>query len=118
MKSVPKFMQRAHRTGIRGIVLFAPLPDVALPPQSGRPRSKEDIVSQSGPLSKGSVGRTGRDEALMSSVEATSASARRRRRFKGNDVEHRARKTFHMVQLGDVSASRQALDGACLAQVI
>ena len=43
------------------IVLFAP-PDVSLPPQSGRPGSEEDIVSQSGPLAKGSVGRTGRDE--------------------------------------------------------
>ena len=79
MKSVPKFMQGAYRTGMRQvldavslgeergddsrveIVLLAP-PDVSLPPQSGRPGSKDDTVSQSGPLSKGSVGRTGRDE--------------------------------------------------------
>ena len=82
MKSVPKFMQGAYRTGMRQaldtvslgeergddllansrveIVSLAP-PDVSLPPQSGRLGSKEDIVSQSGPLSKGSVGRTGRD---------------------------------------------------------
>ena len=38
------------------IVCPAP-PDVSPPPQSGRPGSKEDTVSQSGLLSKGSVGR-------------------------------------------------------------
>ena len=30
-------------------------------------------------------------------------------------MEQRARRAFHMVQLGEVSAGRQALDGACLA---
>ena len=48
--------------------------------------------------------------SLISSVEAASGSSRRRRRFKGDNVEQRARRAFHMVQLGEVSA-----DGACLA---
>ena len=30
-------------------------------------------------------------------------------------MEQRARRAFHMVQLGEVSAGRQVLDGACLA---
>ena len=124
MKSVQKFMQGAYRTGmrqaldavslgeepgddllqIRGWKLFFALPDVSLPPQLGRPGSEQDIVSQSGP-----------EVSLISSVEAASARARRRRRFKGDDVEQRARRAFHMVQLGEVSACRQALDGAFLA---
>ena len=53
--------------------------------------------------------------SFISSVVAASASARRRRRFKGDCVEQRARRAFHTVQLGEVSACRQALDGACLA---
>ena len=51
--------------------------------------------------------------SLISSEEAASASSRRRRRFKGDNVEQRARRA--MVQLGEVSAGRQALDGVCLA---
>ena len=39
----------------------------------------------------------------------------RRKKFKGDNVEQRARRALHMVQLGEVSAGRQALDGACLA---
>ena len=35
--------------------------------------------------------------------------------FKGDDVEKRARRAFHMVQFGEVSAGRQGLDGASLA---
>ena len=30
-------------------------------------------------------------------------------------MEPRARRAFHMVQLGEVSAGQQALDGACFA---
>ena len=108
MKSVPKFMQGAYRTRMRQALdavslgeergddllqirgwklFFFASPDVSLPLQSGRPGSEEDIVSQSGPLPNGSVGPIGRDEPHQ----------------------------FHMVQLGEVSAGRQALDGACLA---
>ena len=53
--------------------------------------------------------------SLASSVEATNAQARRRRRIDGDNVGRRARRAFHMVQLGEVSAGRQALDGASLA---
>ena len=95
------------------IVLLAH-PDVSLPPQSGRPASQEDIVSHSDLFQRGQCVELV-EMSLISSVEAESASARRRRRFKGDDVEQRARRAFHMVQLGEVSAGRQALDGACLA---
>ena len=52
---------------------------------------------------------------LASSVEATNAQARRRRRIDGDDAERGARRAFHMVQLGEVSAGRQVLDVASLA---
>ena len=38
-----------------------------------------------------------------------------RRRRNGDSVEKRARRASHMVQLGELSAGRQALEGACLA---
>ena len=81
------------------IVLFVH-PDVSLPPQSGRPGSEEDIVSQSGPLSKRSVGRTGRDEPHQ---------------FGGSGECQRQAAKEIQGRLGEVSACRQALDGACLA---
>ena len=53
--------------------------------------------------------------SLASSAEVTNAQARRRRRIDGDEVERRARRAFHFVQLGENSAGRQALDGASLA---
>ena len=42
------------------------------------------------------------------------AQARRRRGAHEDNVE-RARRAYHMIQLGEVSAGRQALEGASLA---
>ena len=53
--------------------------------------------------------------SFVSSVQAVNVRARARRRSKGDDIQKRVRRAFHMVQLGEVSAGRQALEGASLA---
>ena len=53
--------------------------------------------------------------SLVSSVQTVNVRARARRRSNGDDIQKRVRRAFHMVQLGEVSAGRQALEGASLA---
>ena len=135
MKSVPKFMQGAYRTGmrqvldavsfgeergddllqIRGWKLFFQLPGMFLyRPSRGGQVPKKTLSARVDLFQRGQWVELV-EMSLISSVEAASASSRRRRRFKGDNVEQRARRAFHMVQLGEVSAGRQVLDGACLA---
>ena len=135
MKSVPKFMQGAYRTGmrqaldavslgeergddllqIRGWKLFFLLSRMFLfRPSRGGQVPKKTLSARVDLCQRGQWVELV-EMSLIGSVEAASASSRRRRRFKGDDVEQRARRAFHMVQLGEVSAGRQALDGACLA---
>ena len=57
-------------------------------------------------------------EASRSSTEAATTAQHRRRRRHGaqtNDVEKRAAKALMMVQMGELSSARQALEGAELA---
>ena len=135
MKSVPKFMQGAYPTGmrqaldavslgeergddllqIRGWKLFFLLPRMFLyRPSRGGQVPKKTLSDRVDLFQRGQWVELV-EMSLISSVEAASASSRRRRRFKGDNVEQLARIAFHMVQLGEVSAGRQALDGACLA---
>ena len=53
--------------------------------------------------------------SVTSSIDVANAQARRRRGTQRDTVEKRALRAFHMVQLGEVSAGRQALEGASLA---
>ena len=53
--------------------------------------------------------------SVTSSLGAARAQARRRRGAPEDNVEERVRKAHHMIQLGEVSAGRQALEGASLA---
>ena len=53
--------------------------------------------------------------SVTSSFDAACAQARRRRGANEDNVEKRARRAYHMIQLGEVSAGRQALEGASLA---
>ena len=53
------------------------------------------------------------EQSLNSSMD--SATGRVRRRRNGDSVEKRARQALHMVQLGELSAGRQDLEGASLA---
>ena len=120
MKSVPKFRQGAYRTGmrqvldavsfgeergddllqIRGWKLF-----FLFPPSRGGQVPKKTLSARVDLFQRGqSVELV--EMSLISSVQAASASSRRRRRFKGDNVEQRERRAFHMVQLGEVSASR------------
>ena len=55
------------------------------------------------------------EESLESAVNSASARSRRRRRDGRDTVEKRARRAFHMVQLGEVSAGRHVLEGAAAA---
>ena len=55
------------------------------------------------------------EESLVGTVNSAIARSRRRRRDWRVTVEKRARRAFHTVQLGEVSARRQALEGAAVA---
>ena len=53
--------------------------------------------------------------SVTSSLNAARAQARLRRCAHEDNVEKRARRAHHMIQLGEVWAGRQALEGASLA---
>ena len=53
------------------------------------------------------------EQSLNSSMDGATGRVRRRRN--GDSVEKRARWALHVVQLGELSAGRQALEGASLA---
>ena len=52
--------------------------------------------------------------SVTSSLDAARAQARRRRGSNEDNVEKRARRALHMIQFGEVSAGRQAFEGASL----
>ena len=135
MKSVPRFLQGAYRAAMRqalnAVILGEERSDVVLQIRGWklfflvssmflfRP-SRRGLVPKKTLSARVDFFERGLwvdlvEMSLASSVEATNTQARRRRKTDGDNVERRARRAFHMVQLGEVSAGRQALDGASLA---
>ena len=135
MQSVPRFLRGAYRAALRqaldiisvgeergdqslqtrGWKLFFLSPRMFLhrPPPGG-------IVSKKKLKDRASLFCSGQwdimvEESLVSAVNSTLARSRRRRRDARDTVEKRARRAFHMVQLGELSAARQALEGAAVA---
>ena len=54
-------------------------------------------------------------QSIPGAEQAANASARRRRRERTGDVERRAARAVRLVQMGELSAGRQALEGAEVA---
>ena len=135
MKGVPKFMQGVYASAMRQALDFVSL---------GEDRGDEELQSRAWKLffllprmflfrpcrggqvpKKTLMARLGLfqdgkwvelvEMSLVSSVQAVNVRARARRRSDGDDIQKRVRRAFHMVQLGEVSAGRQALEGASLA---
>ena len=135
MQSVPTFLRGAYRAALRqaldiisvgeergdeslqtrGRKLFFLSPRMFLhrPPRGG-------MVSKKNMKDRVSLFCSGQwdimvEESLVSAVNSALARSRRRRRDGRDTVEKREQSAFHMVQLGEVSAGRQALEGAAVA---
>ena len=54
-------------------------------------------------------------QSIPGAEQAANVSARRRRRERTGDVERRAARAVRLVQMGELSAGRQALEGAEVA---
>ena len=134
MKSVPKFMQGVYRCAMRHaldvVIVGESQGDVLAQTRAWklfflmrmflfRP-SRGGQVSKKVLMARADLFNSGRWDELVemsvtSSLDAARAQARRRRGASEDNVEKRARRAFHMIQLGEVSAGRQALEGASLA---
>ena len=135
MKSVPKFMQGVHRCAMRHaldvVIVGESQGDVLAKTTAWKlfpliPRmflfrhSRGGQVSKKVLMARVDIFNSGRWDELVemsvtSSLDAARAQARRRRGAHEDNVEKRARRAYHMIQLGEVSAGRQALEGASLA---
>ena len=56
------------------------------------------------------------DDSMRVAHQASVSASRKRRRERGDDLDRRARRALQLVQLGECSAGRQALEGAQVAQ--
>ena len=135
MQSVPRFLRGAYRAALRqaldiisvgeergdqslqtrGWKLFFLSPRMFLhrPPRGGR-GSKKKLKDRVSLFCSGQWDIMV-EESLVSVVNSALARSRRRRGDGRDTVEKRARRAFHMVQLGELSAGRQALEGAAVA---
>ena len=135
MKNIPKFLrdpfrsawrltlreitesQEDHVRSTRGWKLLMLLPRMLLyrPPRGGN-ASKQKLNQRFDDFAKGRWASL--LEASRSSTEAATTAQHWRRRRHGtqtNEVEKRAAKALMMVQMGELSSARQALEGAELA---
>ena len=134
MKSVPKFLHGVYRFAmrqaldavkkghedrnemmqIRGWKLFFLVPRLLLfrPRRGGGSVPKKQLEDRVALFQNGEWDVL-LEKSLNSSMDGATGRVRRRRN--GDSVEKRARRALHMVQLGELSAGRQALEGASLA---
>ena len=112
-------MEEAVRDGEvhqnRGWKLFLLLPRLLLhrPPRGGKVhRSK--LVERFDDFARGSW-RKLLEESVKCDADAATAHTRKRRRHQVGDIQRRAGRALALVQLGELSAGRQALEGAELA---
>ena len=131
MRSPPKFLRGAYKSAMRVALheweagevvqsearksrawkLFVLLPRMLLfkPPRGG-------LVAKSKMVERFKFFSDGRWEDLLllsrdSAMAAVQALGQRRRRAPPDPVEHRAERAHNLIQMGELSAARQALDG-------
>ena len=135
MKSVPKFLLEVYRSAMRqaleAVLVGVARGDVLIQTKAWklfflvtrmflfRP-SRGGRVPKKALLTRVDLFNSGQwselvEMSVTSSIDVANAQARRRRGTQRDTVEKRALRAFHMVQLGEVSAGRQALEGASLA---
>ena len=135
MKSVPKFLLGVYRLAMRqaleAVCVGEARGDVLMQTRAWKffflvPRmflfrpSRGGQVPKKALLTRVDLFNSGQwselvEMSMTSSLDVANAQARRRRGTQRDTVEKRALRAFHMVQLGEVSAGRQALEGASLA---
>ena len=98
-------MKKGHEERLEAILSRSQI--VALPSETGRRKQLEDRVA----LFQNGEWDVLLEKSLDSSMDGATSNVRRRRNV-GDSVEKRARRALQMVQL---SAGRQALEGASLA---
>ena len=118
MKSVPKFLLGVYKLDAmqtRGWKLFFLVPRMFLfRPSRGGQVPKKALLTRVDLFNSGQWSELV-EMSVTSSLDVANAQARRRRGTQRDTVEKRVLRAFHMVQLGEVVAGRQALEGASLA---
>ena len=131
MKNIPRFLVGPYKNAVRvalaevgrsagnqvllerGWKLFLLLPRMLL---HRRPRggliAKSKLVERFEKFNRGEW-----VQLIRASVECDEQAvvSRRRKRRGGNDLEHRATRAFNLIQVGELSSARQALEGAEIA---
>ena len=131
MKNIPRFLVGPYRNAIRvalaavggsagnqvmlerGWKLFLLLPRMLLhrPPRGGL-IAKSKLAERFDKFNRGEWA-----QLIRASVECDEQAvvSRRRKRRGGDDLERRATRAFNLVQVGELSSARQALEGAEIA---
>ena len=131
MRSVPHFLQGPFRNVMKMVLeeimasvedvrvtrawkVFSMLPRMLLHrPPGGGTISREKLVARFEDFSRGEWGRL--IEASRACDEKAARSRRRAGRRRQDELELRAARAERLVQVGELSSARQALDGAALA---
>ena len=123
MRLVPRFLQGPFRNAMKmvedvrvthGWKVFLMLPRMLMHrPPGGGVISREKLVARFEAFTQGDWGRL--MEASRICDEQVAQSKRRLRRRAQDDLELRAIRAERLVQVGELSSARQALEGAALA---